>query len=155
MCVAFVGECCCLSVYIYSTGKLNIHKELDLIKSGMLTEQMLGKLFGFLKYLKLRKIMTSTDKSAKPKKTIDDEIEAAVAKLKKLQETKRLQAAKDLEKNKRLIADLISKEKLDHIPFEKWQNGLNQLKQILGHEQSVASSDKSDAQPVSTEAKAD
>ena len=99
--------------------------------------------------------MTSTDKSAKPKKTIDDEIEAAVAKLKKLQETKRLQAAKDLEKNKRLIADLISKEKLDHIPFEKWQNGLNQLKQILGHEQSVASSDKSDAQPVSTEAKAD
>lgn len=76
--------------------------------------------------------MNDSTKAQKKPKSIDEEIIAAEEKLRKLKETRKLQAAKEFEKNKKSIAELISKEKLDHVPIETWHKSILGIKKLLG-----------------------
>lgn len=73
---------------------------------------------------------TST-KVAKAGKTLDDEIQAAAEKLRKLQERKRESVRKERERNTKAVLDLLRDEKLDQVPAELWQKSLPQLRKLL------------------------
>lgn len=77
--------------------------------------------------------MTDSTIQKKPKaiNTLDDDIAKAEAKLKKLQDQKKLLTQKELEKNKKFVMDLIKAERLDHVASDIWKKVLPKIKELL------------------------
>lgn len=71
------------------------------------------------------------NRAGKKALTIEEEIVKATERLKALQEKKRLADKRERERNHRAVLDFLAKEKLDHVPAEKWLSALPQLKVLL------------------------
>ncbi|WP_186087327.1 hypothetical protein [Burkholderia gladioli] len=76
-------------------------------------------------------------KTARAPKSLDEEIERAAARLKRLQEQKRTKERQEVERNERAIVDLLKAEKLNVVPAEKWKAGLAGIRRALGVAASV------------------
>ncbi|UWX75467.1 hypothetical protein [Burkholderia gladioli] len=85
-------------------------------------------------------------KTARAPKSLDEEIERAAARLKRLQEQKRTKERQEVERNERAIAELLKAEKLNVVPAEKWKAGLAGIRRALGVAASVP--DNSPAAPA-------
>ncbi|WP_334016332.1 hypothetical protein [Burkholderia gladioli] len=71
-------------------------------------------------------------KTARAPKSLDEEIERAAARLKRLQEQKRTKERQEVERNERAIAELLKAEKLNVVPAEKWKAALAGIRRALG-----------------------
>ncbi|WP_124077026.1 hypothetical protein [Burkholderia gladioli] len=76
-------------------------------------------------------------KTARAPKSLDEEIERAAARLKRLQEQKRTKERQEVERNERAIVELLKAEKLNVVPAEKWKAGLAGIRRALGVAASV------------------
>ncbi|WP_186053752.1 hypothetical protein [Burkholderia gladioli] len=85
-------------------------------------------------------------KTARAPKSLDEEIERAAAKLKRLQEQKRTKERQEVERNERAIVELLKAEKLNVVPAENWKAGLTGIRRALGVAASVP--DNSPAAPA-------
>lgn len=78
--------------------------------------------------------MTSSateNKAQRPTKTLQDEINSAREKLRRLEEREKEQIKKDREKNQRLIVELLKTEKLDIVSVEQWKKVVPKLRELL------------------------
>ncbi|MBN3829533.1 hypothetical protein G3O00_38970 [Burkholderia sp. Ac-20384] len=73
-----------------------------------------------------------TGKTTRAPKSLDDEITRAEQKLKRLQEQKRTNERKALERNERAIFDVLKAEKLNEVPAENWKAGIAAIRRALG-----------------------
>ncbi|MGN3967617.1 hypothetical protein ACS0ZG_38285 [Burkholderia gladioli] len=87
-------------------------------------------------------------KTARAPKSLDEEIERATAKLKRLQEQKRTKERQEVERNERAIFDLLKAEKLNVVPAEKWKAGLTGIRRSLGVAASVPDNPPAPAAPA-------
>ena len=81
-----------------------------------------------------RNFMTSSateNKAQRPTKTLQDEINSAREKLRRLEEREKEQIKKDREKNQRLIVELLKTEKLDIVSVEQWKKVVPKLRELL------------------------
>ncbi|MEX3581651.1 MAG: hypothetical protein VB137_01750 [Burkholderia sp.] len=78
-----------------------------------------------------------TDKAARKKQALEDEIAKAAAKLKKLQDEQREQQRRARERDQKALLELLRAEGLDGIPVERWKEGLRAIKAALGVEGGV------------------
>lgn len=64
-------------------------------------------------------------------KTIDDEIEAAEEKVRRLKEKKKEAEVRERERNQRALLDLLKSEKLEFVPIEHWIAQIEPIKALL------------------------
>ncbi|WP_186035663.1 hypothetical protein [Burkholderia gladioli] len=87
-------------------------------------------------------------KTARAPKSLDEEIERAAARLKRLQEQKRTKERHEVERNERAIVELLKAEKLNVVPAEKWKAGLAGIRRALGVAASVPDNPPAPAAPA-------
>ncbi|WP_186072309.1 hypothetical protein [Burkholderia gladioli] len=87
-------------------------------------------------------------KTARAPKSLDEEIERAAARLKRLQEQKRTKERQEVERNERAIVELLKAEKLNVVPAEKWKAGLAGIRRALGVAASVPDNPPAPAAPT-------
>lgn len=78
--------------------------------------------------------MSETTKNAKPvrkTKSLDQQLEEARAKLRKLEEAKKAGDTKARERNQKAIIALIKDERLDSVPVENWRDVMPKLRSLL------------------------
>jgi len=78
--------------------------------------------------------MSETKTSAKPvrkTKSLDQQLEDARAKLRKLEDAKKQEDTKARERNQRAIVALIKDERLDSVPVENWREVIPKLRSLL------------------------
>lgn len=78
-------------------------------------------------------------KSKTSARTIEEEIEFAEERLRKLRDQKRLNDIKQREKNMRAVLDLLKTERLDVVSSEQWQKVLPEIRTLLLGKTSVPS----------------
>jgi hypothetical protein len=76
----------------------------------------------------------SNNKVEKKSKSLEEEISAQRAKLKKLEDRYKEQQRKEREKNYKLVEELIKVEKLDLVSIDQWRSALPVIKKALGAE---------------------
>lgn len=91
-----------------------------------------------------------TGRTVRAPKTLDDEIARTEAKLKRLQEQRRTNERKALERNERAILDVLKSEKLNEVSAEKWKAAIAPIRRALGVAPPTAASPSSPA-PVPAE----
>ena len=78
--------------------------------------------------------MSPSEQPKKPKtstRTIEEEIEFAEEKLRKLKDQKRLNDIKQRERNIRAVLDLLKTERLDVVSSDQWQKVLPEIRTLL------------------------
>lgn len=73
----------------------------------------------------------SSAKQVRKTKSLDQQLEEAQAKLRKLMEAKKQEDARLRERNQRAIAALIKEERLDTVPVENWREVMPKLRSLL------------------------
>jgi len=73
----------------------------------------------------------SSAKQVRKTKSLDQQLEEAQAKLRKLMEAKKLEDARLRERNQRAIVALIKEERLDTVPVENWREVMPKLRSLL------------------------
>lgn len=76
----------------------------------------------------------STTQAPRKGRSLEEEIAATAAKLRKLQEQQKEQQKRDREKNLKAVTDLIKAERLDLVPADQWKAAMPKLKSLLGVE---------------------
>lgn len=74
---------------------------------------------------------STTNKSGRKAKTLDEEIAAQRDKLRKLEERQRDQQRKEREKNQKAVMELIKTERLDAVPSDLWREAMPKIKALL------------------------
>lgn len=67
----------------------------------------------------------------RPKKTLEQEIEAVAAKLRKLQEQQRENQKRERERNERAVRDFMKAEKLEEFDVEVWREAAAEIRTAL------------------------
>lgn len=73
----------------------------------------------------------ATPKPGRKPKSLDAEIAAAEAKLRKLQDRQKEQQKKERDKNQKAVLELIKAEKLDTVSPELWSRAMPKIKALL------------------------
>ena len=74
---------------------------------------------------------TGDGKGVKKSQILESEINMQRDKLKKMEEEYKEQKRQELEKNQKMIAQLIKLEKLDSVPVETWRQAIPEIKNAL------------------------
>ncbi len=72
-----------------------------------------------------------TVKAGRPSRSLDEEIEATRARLKALEEKRKIEQRLSYERNVKGILALLKQSELDTVPQETWKDKLDQLKKVL------------------------
>ena len=78
---------------------------------------------------------TTSVKTARKARTLDEEIAHQREKLRKLEERQREQQRRERERNQKAVLDLIKAERLDTVPAERWGAVMPRLKALLAVDQ--------------------
>ena len=77
----------------------------------------------------------ATSKPGRKAGSLDEEIQKAAEKLRRLQERQRDQQRKERERNQKAVLELIKAERLDVVPAEQWKAALPKIKALLLQEE--------------------
>lgn len=78
---------------------------------------------------------TTSVKTARKARTLDEEIAHQREKLRKLEERQREQQRREREKNQKAVLELIKAERLDTVPADRWRAVMPRLKALLAVDQ--------------------
>lgn len=70
----------------------------------------------------------ATSKPGRKAGSLDEEIQKAAEKLRRLQERQRDQQRKERERNQKAVLELIKAERLDVVPADQWKAALPKIK---------------------------
>lgn len=70
-------------------------------------------------------------KAGRPSRTLDEEIVAAEERLRQLRERRKVEEARERDRNQKAILGLIKAEGLDLIPAEQWKAAVPKLRTLL------------------------
>ena len=73
----------------------------------------------------------ATNKPGRKAGSLDEEIQKAAEKLRRLQERQRDQQRKERERNQKAVLELIKAERLDVVPAEQWKAALPKITALL------------------------
>ena len=73
----------------------------------------------------------ATSKPGRKAGSLDEEIQKAAEKLRRLQERQRDQQRKERERNQKAVLELIKAERLDVVPADQWKAALPKIKALL------------------------
>ena len=78
---------------------------------------------------------TTSVKTARKARTLDEEIAHQREKLRKLEERQREQQRREREKNQKAVLELIKAERLETVPADRWRAVMPRLKALLAVDQ--------------------
>jgi hypothetical protein len=70
-------------------------------------------------------------KTGRKARSLEEEIQKAAEKLRRLQDQQREQQRKERERNQKAVLELIKAERLDAVPAEQWRDALPKIKALL------------------------